>query len=431
MPSHEGGKNTRRLRQLPFRAKSQIQEQRALNLWEGLGRGGGWNSNRPRPLGVGTLCMAVWCVELCRRRCYHKAKAGMSTHGYGQMGGVCLLCARCVLVCCCIAGPVHTRTWPVLLWRRLCQVIQGLIGPMHHECRATPSVPSVWCRTACCCALPCTALCVLCCTAVVGTGSPASHCHNACKLWAAELVQHTASLPGGSGQELLQCIVSLPWGGPVKHCLTARGQQAVELTLLLQRTAPLRRGRGKCNPCNVLPHYLGAVGRGTPAIHCLTAQGQWAVGLLQCIATLPGGIGQWDTCNTLTHSLAAVGSATPAMHSFTAWRQLAGEFVQYIASLPRGSWQCDCCNASPLCSEAMGSGTPAIHCLTAWGQWAAQLLQCTTSLPGGNGKWDSCNAPPLCSGAGGRGTPAIYCLTARGHRAVALLLNTAPLPGGS
>ena len=27
-------------------------------------------------------CVVVWCVVLCRRRCYQKAMAGMSTHGY-------------------------------------------------------------------------------------------------------------------------------------------------------------------------------------------------------------------------------------------------------------------------------------------------------------------------------------------------------------
>ena len=27
-------------------------------------------------------CSVVWCGVVCRRRCYQKAKAGMSTHGY-------------------------------------------------------------------------------------------------------------------------------------------------------------------------------------------------------------------------------------------------------------------------------------------------------------------------------------------------------------
>ena len=27
-------------------------------------------------------CVVLRCVVLCRRRCYQKAKAGMSTHGY-------------------------------------------------------------------------------------------------------------------------------------------------------------------------------------------------------------------------------------------------------------------------------------------------------------------------------------------------------------
>ena len=27
-------------------------------------------------------CGVVWCGVVCRRRCYQKAKAGMSTHGF-------------------------------------------------------------------------------------------------------------------------------------------------------------------------------------------------------------------------------------------------------------------------------------------------------------------------------------------------------------
>ena len=70
------------------------------------------------------------------------------------------------------------------------------------------------------------------------------------------------------------------------HCLTAWGQWAVQLELL-QCTASLSRGSGRCNFYNARPHCLGAVGSGTPAMHCLTALG-------------------------------AVGSATPAMHCLAA-----------------------------------------------------------------------------------------------------------------
>ena len=87
---------------------------------------------------------------------------------------------------------------------------------------------------------------------------------------------------------------------------------------LLQCTASLPGGSGQCSFCNALPHCLGAVGSGPPAIHCRTAWGQWAVQLLQCTASLPGGSGQWNSCNAPLHCLGAVGSATPAMHCLTA-----------------------------------------------------------------------------------------------------------------
>ena len=102
------------------------------------------------------------------------------------------------------------------------------------------------------------------------------------------------------------------------HCLTARGQWAVQL---LQCTASLPGGSGQCNSWNALPHCLGAVGGGTPAICGRTAWGQWAVQLLQDSARLPGGSGQWTSCNTLPHCPGAVGSATPAMHCLAALGQ--------------------------------------------------------------------------------------------------------------
>ena len=132
--------------------------------------------------------------------------------GNGRVG-LCVLCARCVLVCCCMAGPVHTRTWPALLCRRLCAVTQGLIGPLHRACRAAPSVLSVWCRTAWCCALHCTACALLHCSCgqrAVGSGTPAMHCHTAWRPWAVELLLRTAALPGGSGQ--WNSCNTLPWG---------------------------------------------------------------------------------------------------------------------------------------------------------------------------------------------------------------------------
>ena len=87
---------------------------------------------------------------------------------------------------------------------------------------------------------------------------------------------------------------------------------------LLQHTASLPGGSGQWNSCNTLPHCLEAVGSGTPATHCLTAWRQQAVELLQHTASLPGGSGQWDSCNTLPHCLEAVGSGTPVTFCLTA-----------------------------------------------------------------------------------------------------------------
>ena len=164
------------------------------------------------------------------------------------------------------------------------------------------------------------------------------HCLNAWEKWALQLLQCTASLPGGSGQchscnALPHCLGAVGSRIPAMHCLTA----------------------------------LGALGSATPAMHCLTAWGQWTVELLQCSASLPWGSGQWNSCNALPHCLGAVGSPTLAMHCLTALGQRAVQLLQCTASLPGGSGQCN----------------SALQCLTAPGQWAVQLLQCTASLPGG------------------------------------------------
>ena len=145
---------------------------------------------------------------------------------------------------------------------------------------------------------------------------------------------------------------------------------------LLQCTASLPGGSGQWDCCNRLHHCLGAVGSATPAIHCLTAWGQWAVELLQYIASLPGGSGQWDSCNAPPLCPEAVGGATRAIHCLTAWGQWAVELLQCTASVPGGSGQWNSCNILPHCLGAVGSATPAIHCFTAWGQWAGELLQC-------------------------------------------------------
>ena len=78
---------------------------------------------------------------------------------------------------------------------------------------------------------------------------------------------------------------------------------------------------------NALPHCLGAVGTAAPAMQCLTAWGQWAVQLLQCTASLPEGSGRCSSRNAVPRCRGAVGSAAPAMHCLTALRQWAIELV--------------------------------------------------------------------------------------------------------
>ena len=112
--------------------------------------------------------------------------------------------------------------------------------------------------------------------------------------WAAELLQYTAALPGGSGLQLLQYTAALPGGS----------------------------GQCNSNSCNALPHCLGAVGGATSTMHSLTAWGQWAVQLLQCTASLP-------------------------------WGQWAVQLLQCTASLPGGSGQWNSCNAPPHCLGAV------------------------------------------------------------------------------
>ena len=235
------------------------------------------------------------------------------------------------------------------------------------------------------------------------------------------------------------------------HCLIVWGQGALEL---LQNTASLPGGSGQWNSCNALPHCLGAVGSATPAIHCLTAWGQWAIELLQCTTFLPGGSGQCNSCNTPPNCLRAVGSGNPAMHCRTARGQWALQLLQCTITPPGGGGreilQCagpqaggtgspaheavaaqrldlPQCTASPL--GALGSAIPAVHCHTAWGQWVVELLQRTATLPGGSGQWNSCNALPRCLGVVGTGTPAMHCLTAGGQWAVHPVQCTATPPG--
>ena len=92
------------------------------------------------------------------------------------------------------------------------------------------------------------------------------------------------------------------------HYHTAWGQWAVQL---LQCTATPPGGGGQSNFCNARAHQLGdgdSCPRGgcclkspNPAMHGLTAWGQRAVQLMQCPASLLGGSGQCNSCNTLPH----------------------------------------------------------------------------------------------------------------------------------
>ena len=163
------------------------------------------------------------------------------------------------------------------------------------------------------------------------------------------------------------------------HCPTAWGQWAVEL---LQCTASLPGGSGQRNSCNTLPHCLGAVGSATPAIQCLTAWGQWAVQPLQYSAALLGGSGQWNSCNALPHYPRAVGSATPAMHCLTAWGQWAADLLQCTAPLPGVVLCCVVLCYVVLCCVGFG----VVWCA----EGANTRRQRPGYLPAGTGKREGC-----------------------------------------
>ena len=138
-------------------------------------------------------------------------------------------------------------------------------------------------------------------------------------------VQHTATLPEGSGQwnsrnALPHCRGELGRGTLAMHCLVPR-PWAMQL---LQYTDSLPRGSEHCHSSNALPHFLGALGNATAAMHCHIAWGRWAMELLRCAgpsARETGGVSRRRappnklySCNALPHYLGAMGSATLAMH---------------------------------------------------------------------------------------------------------------------
>ena len=161
--------------------------------------------------GAVRCCAVLCCSVLCSVRavlCCIVPKAllpegnGRDVHPRVQVNGraVCLS-ARCVLGCCCTAGPVHSRTWPVLLCRRLCTVTQGVCAAPHHQYFV--------CGAALLGAVHRTALCVPCCTALVGSGNGQWNSCNA----------------------LPHCLESVGSATLAMHCLTACGQWAMELLL--------------------------------------------------------------------------------------------------------------------------------------------------------------------------------------------------------
>ena len=127
-----------------------------------------------------------------------------------------------------------------------------LRAALHHQC--------FLCGAALHDAVHYTALCVPCCTVVVGS------------------------------RQLTSC-------NTLSHCLGAVGSARPAI----QWALPWRSGQ--CNSCNTLP----------------TAWGQGPVQLLQYTASVPWGSGHSTSCNTLPYLLGAVGSATAAIHFFTGW----------------------------------------------------------------------------------------------------------------
>ena len=146
------------------------------------------------------------------------------------------------------------------------------------------------------------------------------------------------------------------------QCQTACREWAKEL---LQRTATLPRRRVQWNCCNALPQRRGAVGIGPRAMHCHSASGQW----------------KGNPCNAAPQCLEVVGCGTTAMHSHTAWGRWAVEVLQCTATLPVGGRQWNYSNKLPHCPGVAGNETPTMHCHTAHGHWAVELLQHTATLP--------------------------------------------------
>ena len=151
-------------------------------------------------------CVVLSCLVLCRRRCYKKAMAGMSTKRLQVNGRAVCLSACCVLVCCCTAG---TCALSHLAGTVLPTPVHGRTGSKG------PTAPCVLCCTiSTLCAVP---HCLVLCSALHCVCLAALHCVclAALHLWAV-----------GSGQwnscnALPHCLGAVGSATPAIHCLTA------------------------------------------------------------------------------------------------------------------------------------------------------------------------------------------------------------------
>ena len=178
------------------------------------------------------------------------------------------LSARCVLVCCSTAGSSVALGWYCF----------AHTFARSHRVQWAP--------------------CVLCCTICTLCAVP--HCPRLCS------------------EVHCVCIAALHfWAvdmGTWNFCYALSHRRGPWDVQLLQCTASLPGGSGQGNACNALPHCLRAVGTGAPTLHRHTVRGQWVVELLSCTATLLGDSGQCNSCNAVPHCLGAWGSGSPATH---------------------------------------------------------------------------------------------------------------------
>ena len=179
---------------------------------------------------------------------------------------------------------------------------------------------------------------------------------------------------GGGGRARVWVCVSMRGQEWAPQCLTTWGQWAVEN---LQHSTTLPRGSGQWNSCGTPPlcfggsghwnschtprHCLGALGSRTPTTQCHTAWWQLAVELLQFTATPSADSGRWNSYGTLPHCLGVVGSGTLALHRHTAWGQWAVECGRVLAG---ASCPCTTRNHRPwgrsvlLCQWSLPTGCP-------------------------------------------------------------------------